>query len=59
MSEVPLGRLFLMSEVPLYPELRPPGMIAPCECEDRVRDGPASGEKGSKGELYIGENLSK
>jgi len=28
-------------------------------CEDRVRDGPASGEKGSKGEFYIGENLSK
>ena len=25
------------------------------ECEGRVRDGPASGEKGSKGEFYTGD----
>jgi hypothetical protein len=28
-------------------------------CEDRVRDGPASGEKGSKGESYIGGFLQR
>ena len=50
------GGLFLMSEVPLY---RPdcavsclcphaPHLVFP-ECEDRVLDGPASEEKGSKG----------
>ena len=31
----------------------------PHSCEDRVRDGPASGGKGSKGKFYIGETLSK
>mmetsp|Transcript_34841 Transcript_34841/g.79364 ORF Transcript_34841/g.79364 Transcript_34841/m.79364 type:complete len:202 (-) Transcript_34841:91-696(-) len=31
-----------------------PGALRALKCEDRVLDGPASGEKGSKGESYIG-----
>jgi len=32
----------------------PPAHTTPLSCEDRVRDGPASGEKGSKGRNYVG-----
>ena len=29
------------------------GILPPPHCEDRVRDGPASGKKGSKGRNYL------
>ena len=43
------GKVSAVTQVPPYSY----------RCEDRVRDGPASGEKGSKGEFHIGENLFK
>jgi hypothetical protein len=42
-----------MSEVPLYRGPRGGWLQMPeVPCEDRVLDGPASGEKGSKGRPY-------